>query len=203
MIYFTATRGASCRRASAEYAAVKERGCASPGGHFRAPGFVAARPGVLAERLVQLGEQHFRALYRAMCRHVTRPRVGCLQAKHMPDAQGYLLVRGRMRGAQRCLEIIDRPLRRVLADQWRVWEEAVLARLALTRGPAAAPLLPGSDVIYLVTYDGEHLGHVRREGPRARSECWVAVPLMEMPMAGYHPSAEAAARALARACGRA
>jgi hypothetical protein len=100
-------------------------------------------------------------------------------------------------------EVIRRAERVLYLTQWRVWEEAVLARLALTRGLAAAPLLPGADVIYLVTYDGEHLGHIRREGPRTRGECWVAVPLMEMPLAGYHHSAEAAARALARACGRA
>jgi len=100
-------------------------------------------------------------------------------------------------------EVIRRAERVLYLTQWRVWEEAVLARLALTRGLAAAPLLPGADVIYLVTYDGEHLGHIRREGPRTRGECWVAVPLMEMPLAGYHHSAEAAARALAGACGRA
>lgn len=76
-------------------------------------------------------------------------------------------------------EVIRRAERVLYLTQWRVWEEAVL------------------------TYDGEHLGHIRREGPRTRGECWVAVPLMEMPLAGYHHSAEAAARALARACGRA
>ncbi len=100
-------------------------------------------------------------------------------------------------------EVIPRAERVLYLTQWRVWEEAVLARLALTRGLAAAPLLPASDAIYLVTYDGEHLGHVRREGPRTRGERWVAVPLMQMPLAGYHHSAEAAAQALARACGRA
>ncbi len=100
-------------------------------------------------------------------------------------------------------EVIRRAERVLYLTQWRVWEEAVLDRLALTRGLASAPLLPTSDVIYLVTYDGQHLGHVRRGGPRTRDECWVAVPLMQVPLAGYHHSAEAAARALARACGRA
>jgi hypothetical protein len=100
-------------------------------------------------------------------------------------------------------EAIREAERVLYLTQWRVWEEAVLTRLAVTRGLAFAPLLPGSDVIYLVTYDGEHLGHVRREGPRTRGECWVAVPLMRVRLAGYHHSAEAAVQALARACGRA
>ncbi len=40
---------------------------------------------------------------------------------------------------------------------------AALTCLASTRGLRWAPLDPRSGVIQLVTYDGEHLGHVRRD----------------------------------------
>ena len=76
---------------------------------------------------------------------------------------------------------------------------------AATAGPyarAVAPLLPGTDVIQLVTYDGEHLGHVRLDGPRGPGERWVAVPKKQARPVGSCPSARAAALALSRASGK-
>jgi len=78
----------------------------------------------------------------------------------------------------------------------------VLRQLAGTRGLACARLESRSDAIQLVTYDGEHLGHVRREGSSGLGERWVAV-LNQARRVGTFGSADAAAAALARACGRA
>jgi hypothetical protein len=52
-------------------------------------------------------------------------------------------------------------------------------------------------VIQLVSCDGVHLGHVRRDG-----EYWVAVTVRAARPCGRYGSAEAAARGLARACGK-
>ena len=98
-------------------------------------------------------------------------------------------------------EVIREAERTVYHAQWRIWEELALEHLARTRGLARAPLVPGSDVIQLVTYDGEHLGHVRRDTEPA-GECWVAVLKRQMRQVGTYPSAAAAAAALAQACGK-
>jgi len=45
----------------------------------------------------------------------------------------------------------------------------VFGQLAGGRGLALAWLEPRSDAIQLVAYDGEHLGHVRREGRVGRT----------------------------------
>jgi hypothetical protein len=50
--------------------------------------------------------------------------------------------------------------------QWRIWEELALEQLAARPGLARAPLVPGSDEIRLVTWDGEHLGHVQQDETR-------------------------------------
>ena len=81
-------------------------------------------------------------------------------------------------------------------------EEITLQGLAGTRGLRWAPLEPRSDVIQLVAYDGEHLGHVRREGPRGPEKRWVAVPKLPGRAVGCYGSALAAAEALARASGK-
>ncbi len=68
-----------------------------------------------------------------------------------------------------------------------------------------APLVPGSDVIQLVTWDGEYLGHVRRDGQCPPGECWVAVPKRHARPCGRYGrygSAQAATAALAQACGK-
>jgi hypothetical protein len=100
-------------------------------------------------------------------------------------------------------EVIRDAERTVYHAQWRIWEELVLEKLAWTAGLARAPLVPGSPVIQLVTCDGEYLGHVRRDtaqpGP---GESWVAVIAWQAQPCGRYDSAEAAARGLARACGR-
>ncbi len=66
----------------------------------------------------------------------------------------------------------------------------------ISYGLARARLEPQSDVIQLVTYDGEHLGHVRREGPPGPGERWVAVQKRQARQVGTYGSAGAAATAL-------
>jgi hypothetical protein len=100
------------------------------------------------------------------------------------------------------LEVIRRAERIVYVAGWRWQEEIVLQRLAGTRGVAHAPLEPRSDVIQLVTYDGEHLGHVRLDGRRGPGERWVAVLKDQGQPVGTYDSAEAAAEALAQALGK-
>lgn len=85
---------------------------------------------------------------------------------------------------------------------WHLEEERVLRQLARTSGLACGRLEPHSDVIQLVTYDGEHLGHVRREGQDGRDERWVAVQKDQARQIGIYASLGAAARALAQACGQ-
>jgi hypothetical protein len=86
--------------------------------------------------------------------------------------------------------------------QWRSWEQLALQALAGTKGLASTPLVPGSDGIQLVTYDGQHLGHVRREGLELRGESWVAVPANQAGACGRYRSAEDATHGLARFCGK-
>ena len=69
-------------------------------------------------------------------------------------------------------------------------------------GLALAWLEPRSDAIQLVAYDGEHLGHVRREGARGPDERWVAVLKAQARQVASFGSAAAAAAALALACGK-
>ena len=90
----------------------------------------------------------------------------------------------------------------VWAAGWHLQEQSVLEELAGTRGLARARLEPRSEAIQLVTYDGEHLGHVRREGPAGPDERWVAVLKHQARQVGTYGSADAAAAALARACGK-
>jgi hypothetical protein len=99
-------------------------------------------------------------------------------------------------------EVIREAERAVYAASWRLREETVLRQLAGTRGLAFAPLMPGTDVIQLVTYDGEHLGHVRLDGPRGPGERWVAVRKKQARPVGSYPSAQPAAQALAQASGK-
>jgi len=99
-------------------------------------------------------------------------------------------------------EVIREAERTVYHAQWRIWEELTLEHLARTRGLARAPLVPGSEVIQLVTWDGEHLGHVRRDGHSPPGECWVAVLKRHPRPCGRYGSAQAAAAALAQACGK-
>jgi hypothetical protein len=92
------------------------------------------------------------------------------------------------------------PDRILWATGWQVQEQSVLRRLAGTRGLACAPLEPYSDLIQLVTYDGEHLGHVRLDGLLGVQERWVAVSKeADAQPDGCYATARDAARALARA----
>ena len=100
------------------------------------------------------------------------------------------------------LEVIREAERTVYHAQWRIWEELILEHLACTRGLARAPLVPGSDVIQLVTWDGEHIGHVRRDTTQPAGGCWVAVALGQARPYGRYDSAKAAALGVARACGK-
>jgi len=99
-------------------------------------------------------------------------------------------------------EVIRQAERVVWAASWHLQEQGTLEQLAGTRGLARARLEPRSDVIQLVTYDGEHLGHVRREGPPGPQERWVAVLKHRSRQVGVYGSAGAAAAALAQACGK-
>ena len=95
------------------------------------------------------------------------------------------------------------PDRILWATGWQLQEQSVLRRLAGTRGLACAPLEPYSDLIQLVTYDGEHLGHVRLDGLHGLRERWVAVSkAADAQLIGCYASAGDAARALARAAGK-
>ena len=100
------------------------------------------------------------------------------------------------------VEVIRQAERIVWAAGWHIQEQSVLEELAGTRGLARARLEPRSDVIQLVAYDGEHLGHVRREGPPGPDERWVAVLKHQARQVGTYGSAAAAAAALAQACGK-
>jgi hypothetical protein len=85
---------------------------------------------------------------------------------------------------------------------WHIMEEAALASLAGTRGLQRAPLVPPSEVIQLVTYDGEHLGHIRREITSGIGETWMAVFRPPGRTAGRYLTAHDAAEALAVAHGK-
>jgi hypothetical protein len=99
-------------------------------------------------------------------------------------------------------ELIREAERTAYHTQWRIWEELALEQLAWTAGLDRAPLVPGSEVIQLVTWNGEHIGHVRRDSTRPAAECWVAVAVKHARPCGWYASAEAAACGLARACGK-
>jgi hypothetical protein len=99
-------------------------------------------------------------------------------------------------------DLIRQAERIVWAAGWHLREEEVLAQLAGTRGLARGRLEPRSDVIQLVTYDGEHLGHVRRQAAQGTDGRWVAVLRRQAYEIGSYGSAEAAALALANACGK-
>ena len=99
-------------------------------------------------------------------------------------------------------EVIHQAERIVWAAGWHLQEQSALEKLAGTRGLACARLEPRSDVIQLVTYDGEHLGHVRRDGPRGPEQRWVAVLKGQARQIGIYSSAAAAAIALAQASGK-
>jgi hypothetical protein len=99
-------------------------------------------------------------------------------------------------------DLVREAERTVYHTQWRIWEELALEQLALTAGLARAPLLPGSEAIQLVSWDGEHIGHVRRDSTRPAGECWVAIAVKQARPCGWYASAEAAACGLARACGK-
>ena len=100
------------------------------------------------------------------------------------------------------LQVIHQAERIVYAASWHVQEETVLLQLATTCGLACARLEPRSDVIQLVTYDGEHLGHIRRETHSRAGDQWVAVLKDTQRLAGSYDSPLAAAESLAQASGK-
>lgn len=99
-------------------------------------------------------------------------------------------------------ELVREAERTVYHTQWRIWEELALEQLAWTAGLGRAPLVPASEVIQLVTWNGEHIGHVRRDTAQPAGECWLAVAVKQGMPCGRYASAEAAALGLARACGK-
>jgi hypothetical protein len=98
--------------------------------------------------------------------------------------------------------VIQQAERVVRAAGWRIQEDDVLRRLAGTHGLARARFEPRTDAIQLVTYDGEHLGHVRHEGSHQPGRPWVAVLKGRRRPIGAYASAQAAAAELAKACGK-
>jgi hypothetical protein len=103
---------------------------------------------------------------------------------------------------EEAIAAILRAERIIYRASWRLLEEAALERLACTHGLRCSPLEPQSDVIQLVTYDGQHIGHIRRERAAATGRTWVAVAQPRGRLVGSYRSAQAAAEALARACGK-
>lgn len=99
------------------------------------------------------------------------------------------------------LEAVREAERIVWAAGWHFQEQDVLARLAGTKGLARARLETRSEAIQLVAYDGEHLGHVRRESQAGQAKRWVAVLKDRARRVGVYPTADAAAEALARTRG--
>jgi hypothetical protein len=90
----------------------------------------------------------------------------------------------------------------IWAAGWRMQEDEVLRQLAGTIGLARGRLEPRSDVIQLVTYDGQHLGHVRRDSSAGPERAWVAVPKGRTRLRHQYASAPAAAAALAEFAGK-
>jgi hypothetical protein len=100
------------------------------------------------------------------------------------------------------LAVIVRAERIIYRAAWRLLEESALAGLAGTPGLRRAPLEPRSDVIQLVTFDGEHIGHIRCDRAAPVGQIWVAVSRPNGRPVGSYRSAGEAAEALARACGK-
>jgi hypothetical protein len=98
-------------------------------------------------------------------------------------------------------EAVQSAERIVWVAGWRLQEAQVLSQLADTVGLARGRLEPRSEVIQLVTFDGEHLGHIRRDGSRL-NESWVAVGKTRGLRARAYATAQAAAEALAVAAGK-
>ncbi|MGH3168071.1 MAG: hypothetical protein ACRDN0_19580 [Trebonia sp.] len=99
-------------------------------------------------------------------------------------------------------EVVREAERIVWATGWRLQEQAVIGRLSGTVGLACARIEERSEVFQLVAYDGEHLGHVRRETSPGQQVQWVAVLKAGVHRVGNYPSAAAAAEAVATACGK-
>jgi hypothetical protein len=99
------------------------------------------------------------------------------------------------------IAVIQQAERIIYRASWRLLEEDALERLARTRGLSWAPLEPRSDVIQLVTYDGEHIGHIRRDPAAGPGQTWVAVPKPGGRAVGRYRSAHEAAEAVARGRG--
>lgn len=90
-------------------------------------------------------------------------------------------------------ETVREAERTIYRAKWHVMEEGALRLLAGTHGLAYLPIFPGHEVIQTVTYDGQHVGHIRREtdpGPcerwtTATEERWVAIPKDARPVGPF------------------
>ena len=100
------------------------------------------------------------------------------------------------------ITVILQAERIIYRASWLLLEETALAGLAQTRGLHRAPLEPRSEVIQLVTYDGEHIGHIRCARATSAGQRWVAVQQPLGRPVGCYRSEQEAAEALARACGK-
>ncbi len=100
------------------------------------------------------------------------------------------------------IAVILQAERIIFRASWLLLEETALAGLAETRGLRRAPLEPRSDVIQLVTFDGEHIGHIRCDRAASPRGAWLAVQRPRGQPVGRYRNAQEAAEALARACGK-
>lgn len=103
---------------------------------------------------------------------------------------------------EEAIAVIRQAERIIYRVGWRLLEETALEGLARTRGLRCARLEHGSEVIQLVTYDGEHIGHIRCDRAASPGQTWVAVAQPRGRSVGCYRSAQEAAEALARACGK-
>ena len=94
---------------------------------------------------------------------------------------------------ENAIAVIQQAERIIYRAGWRLLEEAALEGLARTRGLCWAPLEPRSELIQLVTYDGEHVGHTRRASDARLGPTWVAVAKsLGRPMCSCRSAPEAA-----------
>lgn len=73
-------------------------------------------------------------------------------------------------------EVVREAERTIYRAKWRVMEEGALRLLAGTHGLAYLPVFPGHEVVQVVTYNGRHVGHIRRESAPGPYDRWVATP---------------------------
>jgi hypothetical protein len=93
----------------------------------------------------------------------------------------------------RIIELAERIIYRA---KLKFLEEAALAGIAHVEGLALAPLCPPSQVIQVVSYNGQHLGRVRQQ----QGEGWLAIVKGAAHSTGPYDGARSAAESLYVQC---